>query len=60
MLQVLAFFAFVVTVAVGTSAFGYGLSLWMERTVSRRCRMPHEMLSRRKAHRQRARCRLEG
>ncbi|MDQ3363010.1 MAG: hypothetical protein M3534_15365 [Actinomycetota bacterium] len=60
MLQILAFFVFVVAVAVGTSAIGYGLSLWTERAASRRCRMPHEILRRRKVHRQRVRCRLEG
>ncbi len=59
MLQILAFFVFVVTVVVGTSAIGYGLSLWTEQTVSRRCRMPHETLRRRRIHRQRVRCRLE-
>ncbi len=59
-MQVLSFFVFVVAVAVVTSAFGYGLSLIGERTVSRRCRRPQEMLRRRKVHRQRGRCRLEG
>ena len=58
-MQVLSFFVFVVAVAVGTSAFGYGLSLLGERAASRRCRVPHEMLRRRKVHRQRGRCRLE-
>ncbi len=58
-MQILSFFVFVLTVAVGTSAFGYGLTLLMERTVGRRCRMPHEMLRRRKVRRQRVRCRLE-
>ncbi len=60
LVQVLSFFVFVVVVAVGTLGFGYGLSLWMERAASRRCRMPHQMLRRRRIHRQRARCRLEG
>ncbi len=59
-MQILSFFVFVVAVAVGTSAIGQGLSLIGERTVSRRCRMPHEMLRRRKVHRQRVRCRFEG
>lgn len=58
-MQVLSFFVFVVAVAIGTSAIGYGLSLWTERAASRRCRVPHEMLRRRKVHRQRGRCRLE-
>jgi len=59
-LQILSYFVFVVAVAVGTSTIGYGLSLWTERAVSRRCRMSHEMLRRRKVHRQRVRCRFEG
>ncbi len=59
-MQILSFFVFVVAVAVVTSAFGYGLSLIGERTVGRRCRMPQEMLRRRKVHRLRVRCRLEG
>lgn len=60
-MQVLSFIVFVVTVAVGTSAIGYGLALFEQRTVvSRRCRVPHEKLRRRMAHRQRARCRYEG
>ncbi len=58
-MQVLSFFVFIATVAVATSAIGYGLSLWTERAASRRCRMPHQMLCRRKVHRQRVRCRLE-
>lgn len=57
MFQILSFFVFVVAVAIGTSAIGYGLSLLTERTVSRRCRMRHQMLRRRKVHRQRVRCR---
>ncbi len=59
-MQVLWFFVFVVAVVVGTSAFGYGLSLLTEQTLSRRCRMPHEAHRRRRVHRQRGRCRLEG
>ena len=59
-MQVLTFFVFVVTVAVGTSALGYGLTRLMEPAPSRRCRVPHEALRRRRAHGQRARCRLEG
>ena len=57
MLQVLAFFVFVVTVAVAISAIGYGLSLFEQRTDSRKCRMPREALRRRRVHRQRGRCR---
>ncbi len=60
LVQVLSFFVFVVVVAIGTSSFGYGLSLWMERAASRRCRIFHETLRRRRIHRQRVRCRLEG
>lgn len=59
-MQTLAFFVFVVTVVIATSAFGYGLSLLKERTVSRRCRVPHEIHHRRTARRQRVRCRYEG
>jgi hypothetical protein len=59
-LQALSFIVFVVTVAVGTSALGYGLTLLAEPSPSRRCRVPREALRSRKAHGQRARCRLEG
>jgi peptidoglycan/LPS O-acetylase OafA/YrhL len=55
--QMLMFFIFVVLVVVCTLALGYGLSVFEERTISRRCRMPHEMRRRRKARRQRVRCR---
>jgi hypothetical protein len=58
--QTMSFFVFVVTVVIATSAIGYGLSLLTERTVSRRCRIPHEMHHRRSARRQRVRCRYEG
>ena len=57
-LEVLSFF--VLTVAFATLALGYGLSLFEERAASRRCRVPQETLRRRKAHRQRVRCRFEG
>ena len=53
------FFIFVVTVVIATSAFGYGLFLLGGRTVSRRCRVPHEMRRRRTVRRQRVRCRYE-
>jgi hypothetical protein len=59
-LQVLSFAVLVVTVVVGTYAIGYGLSLFEERTASRRCGMPHAALRRRRVHRMRGRCRLEG
>jgi len=59
-LQVLSFFVFVAVVAIGTSAFGYGLSLIGECPPSGECRMPHEAQRRRRVHRQRVRCRLEG
>ena len=59
-MQVLSFFVFVLIAAFATSAIGYGLSLFEERTASRRCRVPHEALRRRRVHRQRGRCRLEG
>ena len=59
-MQVLSFFVFVVTAAVGTCALGYGLTLLTEPAPSRRCRVPREALRRRKAQGQRARCRLEG
>jgi hypothetical protein len=58
--QTLAFFVFVVTVVIATSAMGLGLSLLTERTVSRRCRIPHETHRRRTVRRQRVRCRHEG
>jgi hypothetical protein len=57
--EILAFFVFVVTVTIATWAIGFGLSLLTERTVSRRCRMPHEMYRRRIVRRQRERCRDE-
>ncbi len=56
----MSFFVFVLTAAFATSAIGYGLSLFEERAASRRCRMPQEALRRRRVHRQRGRCRLEG
>ncbi len=59
-MQVLSFIIFVVTVALGTSAIGYGLSLLEEPAASRRCRRPHEALRRRRVHRLRGRCRLGG
>ncbi len=59
-MQVLSFFVFVLTAAFATSAIGYGLSLFEEQTASRRCRVPQEALRRRRVHRQRGRCRLEG
>ena len=59
-MQVLSFFVFVLTAAFATSAIGYGLSLFEERTAGRRCRMPHVALRRRRVHRQRGRCRLGG
>lgn len=57
-MQVLSFFVF--TGAVATSAIGYGLSLWTEQAVSRRCRVPQEAFRRERVHRQRVRCKLEG
>ncbi len=59
-MQILLFFVFVVAVAVGTSAFGYGLSFLTEQTLSRRCRMPHEPHRKTRVHSHRVRCRLEG
>lgn len=59
-MQVLSFFVFIVTVAIGTSAFGYGLTLLTGQAASRRCRRPHGALRGRRVHRQRGRCRLEG
>jgi hypothetical protein len=59
-LQVLSFVVFIVTVAVGTSAIGYGLTLLAEPAASRRCRVPQEALRRGRVHRQRGRCRLGG
>jgi len=58
--QVLSFVVFVVTVVVGTSAIGYGLSLLTGAAASRRCRVPQDALRRGRVHRQRGRCRLEG
>jgi peptidoglycan/LPS O-acetylase OafA/YrhL len=60
LVPILLFFIFVVLVCVCTLALGYGLSSFEERTISRRCRMPHEAYRKRKARRQRGRCRLEG
>ena len=59
-MQVLSFFVFVFTAAFATSALGYGLSLFEERTASRRCRMPQAALRRNEVHRRRGRCRLGG
>ncbi len=53
------FFVFVVLIVIGTSAFGYSLSLLREPPASRRCRVPHEMHHRRMIRRQRVRCRYE-
>ncbi len=52
-MEILAFFVFVVTVAIATSAIGYGLTLLGEQATSRRCRRPHEALRRGRVHRQR-------
>jgi hypothetical protein len=60
LVQILLFFIFVVLVGVGILALGYGLSLVEDRTLGRRCRMPHEMYRRRSVRRQRVRCRFEG
>jgi hypothetical protein len=49
--------AVVVLLTVGLS---YCLSSVEEQTLSRRCRMPHEMHHKRKVKRQRERCRFEG
>jgi hypothetical protein len=57
---VLLSFVFVVLVVLGSSAFGYSLSLLREPTASRRCRVPYEMRQRRRIRRQRVRCRYEG
>jgi len=56
---VLLFIVFVVLVVLGTSAFGYSLSLLGEPPAGRRCRAPHEMHQRRMIRRQRVRCRYE-
>ena len=58
-MQVLAFIVFVVTIAIGTSAIGYGASVLWEPAASRRCRVSQEALRRRRIHRQRGRCKLE-
>ncbi len=58
-MQILLFFIFVALVGVGMLALGYGLSLVEDRTVGRRCRMPHETYRRRKVRRQKVRCRFE-
>ncbi len=60
LVPILMFFVFVVLVGVGILALGYGLSLFEERTISRRCQVPSEMYRRRKVRRQRVRCRFEG
>jgi hypothetical protein len=61
---ILVFFIFVVLVVFGILALGCGLSLVEDlvedRTVGRRCRIPHEMRRKRKVQRQKARCRFEG
>jgi hypothetical protein len=56
---IVLFFIFVAVVILVTLALGYGLSSMEEQTISRRCRMPHEM-HRRKVRRRRVRCRFEG
>jgi hypothetical protein len=53
------FLIFIVLVIISILALGYGLSLCEERTVSRRCDMPHEPYSRKKVRRQRERCRFK-
>ncbi len=59
-MAILVFFIFVVLVVFGILALGCGLSLVEDRTVGRRCRIPHEMRRKRKVQRQKARCRFEG
>ena len=59
-MQVLSFIIFVVTVALGTSAIGYGLTLLTGPAASRRGRAPQEALRRGRVHRRRGRCRLGG
>jgi hypothetical protein len=50
---ILLFFIFVFLVIVCTLALYYSLSTVEEQTVSRRCRMAHEMYRRRKVRRRR-------
>lgn len=59
LVQIVVFFIFVVLVGVGILSLGYGLSLFEERTISRRCWIPYERYRRRKIRRQRIRCRFE-
>ena len=56
----LLFFIFVAVVIWCTFALCYSLPSSGERRRTRRCRRPHEMYRRRKARRQRTRCRFEG
>ena len=59
-MPVLLSFVLVVLIVLGSSAFGYSLSLLREPPAGRRCRAPHEMHRRRRIRRQRVRCRYEG
>ena len=60
LMPILMFFTFVAVIVICTLALGYGFSVFEEQTVSRGCRIPHDVRHRRKARRQRTRCRFEG
>jgi hypothetical protein len=60
LVAILQFLIFMVLVVISILALGYGLHLCEERTVSRRCDMPHKLYRGKKARRQRDRCRFEG
>ncbi len=60
LVPIVVFFIFVAVVVLETLALGYGSSLFEDRTIGRRCRIPYEMYGRRSVQRQRVRCRFEG
>jgi len=57
---ILLYLVYIAVVVVFALALGYCLCAEDEPTVSRRCRMAHEMYRRNKTRRQRGRCRFEG
>ena len=60
LVPIVVFFVFVAVVGVCILALGYGLSSSEEQPISRRCRMPYHLHRRKKARRQRVKCRFEG
>jgi hypothetical protein len=59
LVAILQFLIFVVLGVISIVALGYCLFLYEERSVSRRCVMPHRLYRRKKVRRQRERCRFE-